>query len=460
LGYASSTTRDGEEIRQSVCEIVGRENVVSSSEVGAYTVDGKIPQVVVIPKSAENVSSLLALANKTGLSVIPRGSGTKMELGGTPKKVDMVLSLLNLNRITEYEPADLVVTAEAGLKLAELQKTLAKRDQQLPLDPPYTDAATLGGTVSANSSGPMRYRFGSCRDLLLGVKVVTASGEVVRCGGKVIKNVAGYDLKKLYVGALGTLGVITELTFRLYPLPASEQTFVASFKKIKNAAELVGRILGSELLPYAIEALNPSAFRTVAESAGVPLQEDSYVVVVGFGDVNEAVRKQLSTIGELSRFCGAVNGTVLDEPCTEAIWNAIRNLPRLMNQLGPGSVACKVSVPVSKCLDACEALERLSTETGITCAVSSDAGNGIVHFYPSAHQETKSIVYSAGMITKARDVVSEMGGTLIVERMPPELKEQVGVWGSTRSDFLLMQAIKSQLDPRGILSPGRFVGGI
>jgi glycolate oxidase FAD binding subunit len=462
MGHPAGAGRNEERIRPSVCEIVGEENVVQSSEVAAYAVDGRIPRVVACPKDADTLSTLLGFANRTGLSVIPRGSGTKMDLGGIPRRADVVASLLNLNRIVDYEPADLVVTAEAGLRLVELQRILAKNGQRLPLDPPYADKTTIGGTVSSNSSGPMRYRFGSCRDLLLGVRVMAPSGLVTSSGGKVVKNVAGYDLKKLYIGALGTLGIITELTFKLCPLPESEKTFMASFKDIRNLADLAGRVLASQLLPYAIEALNPSAARVVAEEAGVQLDETSHVVAAGFGDVDESVEKELSIIEELARSSGAFNSMVLDGARQESVWNAIRNLSGSVNRSEPQSVACKASVPISRVLKACDALERLVAGRGFDCVASSHVGNGIAHLYLSAEPATQAarIEDLANVITKARDFTSEMGGTLIVERCPPEVKEVVDVWGPMRTDFQLMRAIKSQFDPGGTLSPGRFVGGI
>jgi len=346
--------------------------------------------------------------------------------------------------------------------LVALQKILAKNGQRLPLDPPYADETTIGGTVSSNSSGPMRYRFGSCRDLLLGVKVMASSGAAVSSGGKVVKNVAGYDLKKMYIGALGSLGIITELTFKLCPLPESEKTFIASFKDIKNLADLTSRVLGSQLLPYAIEALNPDAGRVVAQEAGVQLGEASYVVAVGFGDVEESVRKQLSTIETLARSSGALDSIVLDGTRQESVWNAIRNLPRLMDRRERCQVAWKASFPISRASEACDALERLAAGRGFTCVTSSHVGNGIAHFHLSAERATQAagVQDLAGVITEARDLTSQMNGTLIVERCPPGVKELVDVWGPTRMDFQLMRAMKSQFDPRGTLSPGRFVGGI
>jgi glycolate oxidase FAD binding subunit len=462
LGCSAYTAHDDESIQRRVCELVGEENVAPSSDVNAYAVDGKIPKVVAFPNNGDAVSSVLEFANKADLSVIPRGSGTKMALGGIPKELDMALSLENLNRIVEYEPADLVVTAEAGVRLAELQRTVAKNNLQLPLDPPYADIATVGGTVSSNSSGPIRYRYGSCRDLLLGVRVALPSGAIMKSGGRVVKNVAGYDLKKLYVGALGTLGVVTEFTFRLYPLPESKKTFVASFCDMKSTADLAGRILGSDLLPFAIEALNAGAARVVVDETGVQLGETSYVIVVGFGDVDQSVRKQLSTIGELAKSSGASDSIVLDGADQEKVWNSIRNLARSMDAREPRPLSCKATVTISSGLEELDALERLAARRGYVCVASSHAGNGIVHSYISAEGATQAAGFNdlARLITEARDLTSQFDGTLIVERCPVEIKKLVDVWGPTRTDFQLMRAIKSQFDPAGILSPGRFVGGI
>jgi glycolate oxidase FAD binding subunit len=458
LAYTLDTTYNEQNILRSIEEAVGEENIIPSSKVGDYAIDGKIPKIVVSPKDVESISKLLKYANEAGLSVIPRGGGTKMDLGGIPKTVDVILSLLNLNRIIEYAPEDLVVTAQAGIKLADLQRTLAKNGQRLPLDPPYTDVTTLGGIVSSNASGPMRYRYGSCRDLLLGVRVATPSGAVIKLGGKVVKNVAGYDLRRLYIGSLGTLGVITELTFRLYPIPESEKTFIACFQDVKKAADLASRILNSELLPYAIEALNHEAARIVADEAGVQLAEDKYALVLGFGDVDESVRKQLATLEELARSSGASKSIAIDEGCHESTWTTIRNLPRYIAARLPKLIAFKVSVPISKALEACEALEHLATEEGHANITSSHVGNGIIHFYLSA--ETGDAGVLSTFISKARQLTSQMDGTLIVEKCPPSVKPSVDVWGPSQNGAKLMQAIKSQFDPRGILSPGRFIGAI
>ena len=458
MASALDATYNERSILRSVEEAVGEDSIIPSSKVGDYAIDGKIPKIVVSPKDVESISKLLKYANETGLSVIPRSSGTKMDLGGIPKTLDVILSLQNLNRIIEYAPEDLIVTAQAGVKLADLQRTLAKNGQRLPLDPPYTDVATLGGIVSSNSSGPMRYRYGSCRDLLLGVRAATPSGAVIRSGGKVVKNVAGYDLRKLYIGSLGTLGVITELTFRLYPIPESEKTFIACVLDAKNAADLAGRVLNSELLPYAIEALNHEAARIVADEAGVQMGEVKLALALGFGDVDESVRRQVTTIEELARSSGASKSITIDETRHESTWTTIRNLPRYIAARVPKLLACKVSVPISKALETCDRLEHLATEGGHANITSSHVGNGIIHLYLSA--ETSDAGALSTFISKARHLTSQTHGMLIVEKCPPDVKPSVDVWGPSQTGAQLMQAIKSQFDPRGILSPGRFVGDI
>ncbi|MDE3077934.1 MAG: FAD-binding oxidoreductase, partial [Chloroflexota bacterium] len=204
-------------------------HVVPEHELGLYAVDGMAPKVVAYPKTAEQVAEIVRVAAAHRWAVIPRGGGTIIELGGIPRAVDVVICTTDMNRMLEYEPADLTCTVQAGMRLSELQARLSEHGQFLALDPPLPDKATIGGIVAANSSGPLRLRYGTCRDLLIGVRVVNPDGSITKGGGKVVKNVSGYDMCKLYTSSLGTIGIILEATFKLWPLPACESTVVASY---------------------------------------------------------------------------------------------------------------------------------------------------------------------------------------------------------------------------------------
>ena len=198
----------------------------------ADSVAGIQPQVVVEPANETEIAAVLAFANKNGLRVLVRGGGTQLDMGLPPRGGDILLSTARLNRIVEHVPGDLVVIAEAGLPLATLQEALAKTNQWLALDPDLAPEATIGGLVATNATGPRRLRYGGVRDQIIGIHVVLPDGTIAKGGGKVVKNVAGYDLPKLFTGAMGTLGVIVSATFRLYPLPVASRTMHISASSV------------------------------------------------------------------------------------------------------------------------------------------------------------------------------------------------------------------------------------
>src|SRR6266852_8165114 len=218
-------------------------------ELRNYAVDGLLPRLVVIPDSVEQVAQIVALTNQQGLKLLTRGGGSRINLGGIPEQIDILLETTKLTRLLEHEAPDLTCHVEAGITLAELQTKLATKGQRLALDPPNAQQATIGGILASNASGPKRLRYGTARDLVIGLHVVQASGEVARSGGSVIKNVAGYDLNKLYIGSLGTLGIIVEANFKLQPLPINERTLILTFSNAEDAIGTVIALMGSLLTP-------------------------------------------------------------------------------------------------------------------------------------------------------------------------------------------------------------------
>ncbi len=225
-------------------EIVGEANVIQDSDkLKAYALDGKRPKVVVSPKTISEVSKVVAHANQQHLTIVPMGNGTKMGMGGVPKKMDIVLLTGRLNRITDCDTDNLTLSVESGITLSEVQRRLSKEGKGyfLPLDPPFTDKATLGGIVATNSSGPKRLIYGTVRDLIIGAKAVFPNGDIVVSGGKTVKNVSGYDMCKLLIGSYGTLGIICEMTFKLLPLPEKEATLLIPFARLEEADGFVQR---------------------------------------------------------------------------------------------------------------------------------------------------------------------------------------------------------------------------
>ena len=225
-----------------------------------YAVDSIEPGAAVFPNTIEEVSHLLSAADRDGKAVVPWGGGTAMGLGNLPRACDLVIGTARLNRLLEYEPSDLTVVVEAGITLGALQEELGEKGQFLPLDPPLPDKATIGGILSANSSGPIRAHFGAIRDRLIGIKVVNAHGDVTKGGGKVVKNVSGYDMNKVYTGALGTLGIIVEAAFKLAPLFRETRSLLIGCDTTTEAGDLAKDLRAAGVYPVALQLVGGGGF--------------------------------------------------------------------------------------------------------------------------------------------------------------------------------------------------------
>ena len=431
--------------------IIGEPYLIQDPDrLKAYAVDGLAPKAVVIPGSVEEVSRLLAYANLEKLAVVPRGNGTKMAAGGIPGKIDLVLSMLRINRIVEHDIPNLSLSVEAGITLAEVQKRLADtgKGSFLPLDPPYSERATIGGIIAANSSGPRRYIYSSARDLLLGIKAVYPNGDVVAFGGKTVKNVSGYDMTKLMIGSWGALGVITEITTKLLPLPEASATLLGSFGDLAKAGSVTRKILHSLLLPSAMELMDGKAASQLGEQA-------KYLVAFSLEGVGEAVERQVAEIGDLAKREGAVDTKVLKGEDERTFWIRVRDFALA----SAASVILRSNVVISKLTETLENYEKMAQAAGVDCALIGHAGNGILTSYILEYGAAK-IDPVVDLIGKFTDEAAKHEGNLVVEFSPRDLKERVSVWGRPRSDEVVMRRLKGTVDPGGVLNPGRFVGDV
>jgi glycolate oxidase FAD binding subunit len=444
---------------QRLKDLLGQEHVVAGPAASSYAVDGTAPRAVVLPGSVEQVSAIMALASAEGLKVVPRGSGTKMALGGIPERVDLVLVLSRLSGLVEHEPGDMTATFQAGTRLKDAQSVLGRHGQFIALDPAYADLATLGGILATNSSGPRRLRYGASRDLLIASRVVHADGKVTKGGAKVVKNVTGYDVNKLYIGSLGTLGIIVEATFRLHPVPPVEKTCLAPLDSIDVAKAVVARILDSPVVPSAVELLNPEAARRIAEQAGLPWPPGRYGLAVAIGSVrSEAVDAQLEAVRRLCRETGIPEAHVLDGGVHHDFWRATRDFA-----LGNGHrVVLKASVLLTQVAEAVKRGEEVATEHGMLLGVVSEAASGIIryHLAGDAASPERFEPGVAEAVTRLRAFTQEAEGNLIILEAPTEIKRRVDVWGLPGAAGPLMQRPKAEFDPQRVLNPGRFVGGI
>lgn len=438
-----------ENLVNQLSEIVGAEHVVPA--LAGYEVEGFLPPLTVFPGCVEEVSDVVKVLARAGLTIIPRGRGTKMNLGALPRRADVLLSLSRLKDIVEHDADNLTVTAQAGLTLAELQKELAGAGQFLPLDPPQANRATLGGLVAANVSGPRRLLYGSLRDLVLGMKVVLADGEVIRSGGKTVKNVSGYDMTKLFIGSLGTLGILVEITFRLLPLPARMATLVVHFPSLSQGTKAVAHILDSELLPSALELFNSGA----ASLTSLQAEAGEFTLVVGVEGSPETVSRHAAQMEDFFHKAACKVELIEGMEAQNALWEAISNLiPEALAQM-PGSVALRAGLPLSQVEAYLGEAEEIARLEGLSPLFQARAGSGLVYtaLPPRLPQEDRL----AEMCASLEELAVRLGGYQVVEAAPMRLKERLSVWGRPTEGWPLMRALKESLDQQGLLNPGRFI---
>ena len=420
--------------------------------LGDYAVDGIAPQAAVFPVKSEDVSEVLSFATGEGKRVTPWGGGTQMSLGNVPTGVDLVLGLSRLDRLHFHEPADLVASVEAGVTLASLQSTLARRGQFLPLEVPLPALATVGGVLAANSSGPSRLAYGTARDWLIGIVVAQADGTVTKSGGRVVKNVTGYDLNKLYIGSLGTLGVILEATFKLAPMPEDKRTLIGTYSSLSAAMQAAEGLFRSSPTPQALLVVDR---RTLERLPGLGVfGGGEAAVMVLFAGRRIGIDRRVSDAARIME--GADRADSLPQDEGDALWQAVTDLgwdgdhlPELM---------IKVSAPpsrVSDCLGVVAALDGRSSPPGVV----ADVGSGQVRLL--WWSEGDANVEESQRVTGAlREWARAAGGHVVVERCSPEMKRQLDVWGDSLEGEDIMRRIKHQLDPSGLLNPGRFIGRI
>ena len=448
--------RSEESVVQRLSGLVGPEHVVTGTEASAFAVDGKAPTAVAFPGSVEETSAVMAFASAEGLKVAPWGSGTKIRLGGIPERVDLVLGLRRLDEVVDYVPEDMTATFQAGTPWKDAQITLRQKGQWIALDPPHAERATIGGVLATNSSGPRRLRYGTSRDFLIAISVVHPDGTITKGGAKVVKNVTGYDMPKLYIGALGTLGIIVDATFRVYPVTPVEKTYLAIFPTVQTGQQVIHKLLDSTVVPNAVELLNPEAARRIAGQVGLPKPEGGYGLAVAIGSVFEAVQAQITTVERLCSEGGSPQGHVLEGTVHDGFWLAVRDF-----SLPDGQTAVlKASVLLTMVGEAVRKGEEIASKTGLNLGIVSEAGSGIVRYYVSGDRPSEFQQGLVEAVNILRTFARDGGGSLVVLEAPPDVKTQLDLWGSVGNTLPLMKGLKDQFDPHRILNPGRFVGGI
>ena len=413
---------------QDLQNIVGENNVREAT--AEDTVGGVTPSLVVEPGSVDEISAVMKLAHGEGLAVCPRGGSTKTDLGSPPRSVDLVLDMGRMDEIIEHVPGDQVVRVQAGVKLETLQEKLAEADQMLALDPPER-GATVGGVVAANASGPRRFRYGTVRDLIIGITVVLADGTVAKAGGKVVKNVAGYDLGKLFTGSLGTLGVIADCNFRLHPRPDSARTMAVEVDTPPAARDAAQAIVHSQVEATAIE------LHWDGETKLVSVLLES--IPGGIEAKEERARFLLEPFGEVR--------TLTDEEGD--------NLGPLDPPPAGDAVAVKISAPPAELAAVLESVLDAAERRNVGARFTGHAGTGVTFAGLSGGEEALVEV-----VREVRDIWTRRGGSVVVRSAPTSFKEKLDVWGPAGDYGGLLRRVKEKFDPGYAMNPGRFVGGL
>ena len=406
-------------------------------------IDGITPQVVVSPSSTGELCELLSVADSEELAVAPRGGGTQLGLGNRLKRLDVVADVSRLNRVVQHNAADLTLVVEAGITLTKLREILAAEGQFLALDAPLPDRATIGGTLASGVSGPLKWQYSSARDLVIGMKVAQADGRITQSGGNVVKNVSGYDMARLHVGGLGTLGIITEVSFKLTPMPRHETTLIAKFGMVEQCLDAALGIFNSGVMPLALTVFN----RAVAERIGINEGDSGEsVLAVRLGGrprtlrrmENEAffaIRERTSHVDRLEDEAGAVWSQLADFGYADGNESSLAARIALL----PGSVARVISL--------------LSQDDDPAIVAQPGYGMMSAHWFGESEDPGE-------LIRQARAYAHRVGGSLIIERAPPAIKDGLDVWDYTGGSLEVMKSLKAQYDPNGILNPNRFTGGI
>jgi glycolate dehydrogenase FAD-binding subunit len=399
---------------------------------------GVRPATVFEPSTVAEAVEVVAEAAPGSKSLAFMGGGTDLEAGAPPGKLDAVVRTTRLSRVVEHAPSDQIVIVEAGLTLEELQKTLASHRQRLALDPPLPGRKTLGGIIAANAYGPRRARFGTVRDLIIGISFIRADGTLARGGGKVVKNVAGFDLPKLMVGSFGTLGLIATATFRLHPLPEEETTILLPDRTSSDVRELVAAVRKAQLEPSSAVA----AWR----------EGNHFDVAMRFEGFQAGVAEQRERLAGLVASQPGRACETLDEAAARAFWSVHderRATPPLRARLT--GLPTQIQAIAEEILPGLlGAIDDASFHWYATIGVGFLGGT-------PAGADARSL---AAAIQAARERIARLGGTLTFQALPPAFREELDVWGPPPPAFSLMQAVKSRLDPERRLAPGRFVGGI
>jgi len=440
--------------------------IAAEAELREYAIDGLVPGAIVRPTSAQEAAEVARFAITEKLAIVATGSRSKLDLGMPPARYDLALDMTALHDIAHFDPGDLTLSVDAGIPLRQLAKVLAEKGQFLPLEVPCYETSTLAGALASGIDSTLRRQYGTARDFLIGAEFVDGKGTLCKSGGRVVKNVTGYDLHKLLIGSLGTLAVITRLNFRTFTLPQAHGGHLAFFSNLEGASAYRDAIEQSGLPLANLETLSPemvaltaSILRgTNAEFAG-PLDPAKWCVYASY-EGNEAVVPRVARdLQKLAQEAAASTNQILDVASHAYLGGILREAFDWLRWASPRVTLFRIALPQSKPGDLADHL-CVAQESALRGALLLRAA-GIVYFALLAETEDESTLRALeNAATRVFSYASAGHGHATLLHAPGKLKSHVNVWGPSRADLGMMQRVKRSFDPQNIFAPGRFVGGI
>lgn len=441
-----SAPSTGLDLARELAAICGSEHVCDDHALlTPFAIDGIRPAISVRPESAEEISAILKLANSHALTVVPAGGFTQQSFGNTPEQVDILLRTDRLNQIAHYDPGDLTIGVAAGMRVVEVKNNVAADGLMLPLDVPQVQNATIGGLLATASFGPLKHGFGSARDFCIGISFVTGDGIVVKAGGRVVKNVAGYDLMKLLIGSHGTLGVILSANFKLFPAPRQSRTFLAEFASLDDTLRFRDKVFNSPLSPICLELISPYAQRYL----GADSTEDWTIAIRTSGSdaVQARYRSELR-----AAVCHEIDGD--DE---SLFWRMVQDFSETVHGQHMNTLTMWLHMPPSFVKETLASAEKIATDNNfLLTTVGTPCTASFVLCLVPLLVDPPSAMQFANAISAIRGALPP-DSAAIVTKCPREVKAHIDVWGSSSNDLNAMRTVKGALDPKGILNRGRFL---
>lgn len=445
-------------------KIVGKKGVLTSPEdLAVYSYDGtfeeRYPDVVVLPESTEQVSQVVKLAAKERIPIVPRGMASGLAAGSVPFSGGIALVMTRMDRVIELDLENAIVHVEAGIVTADLQTYVEKQGLFYPPDPSSIRHSTIGGNIACNAGGPRCLKYGVTGYYVLGLTVVLADGQILKTGGKVIKDVVGYDLKSLFTGSEGTLGIITEALLKLIAKPKFTHTALVEFSSIEDASKTVNEILLAGIVPATLELMDQTAINCIEEALhfGLPTDVAAFLLIESDGVDLEQTTQEMETITGICRKTGATKISVAKDETERAnLWKARRSISPSLARISPNKLGEDITVPRSAIPEAVKRLKAISQKYGLPIVIFGHAGDGNLHpnilFDKRDPEQMKTVEL---MVAEEFEVALALGGTLSGEHGVGTLKRPYMEKALGEVSVGIQKKIKLVLDPLNILNPGK-----